>query len=90
MSNSHFLFSGTAGDSLSYHRGYPFSAKDQDNDSWGSNCVVEFKGVWWYKNCHASKKISVKNFNQTAVVIKSCREFLVATAATPWTTSIRN
>jgi len=45
------LFSGTAGDSLSPHRSYPFSSKDQDNDSHSSNCAVTFKGAWWYRSC---------------------------------------
>ncbi|XP_022809850.1 microfibril-associated glycoprotein 4-like, partial [Stylophora pistillata] len=46
--------SGTAGDSLSLHRGYFFSTKDQDNDSWGGHCAVTFKGAWWYEDCHHS------------------------------------
>ncbi|XP_022795050.1 microfibril-associated glycoprotein 4-like isoform X2 [Stylophora pistillata] len=47
-------YSGTAGNSLSGHRGLPFSTKDQDNDTWGKNCAVTFKGAWWYSHCHSS------------------------------------
>ena len=31
-----------------------FTTKDQDNDEYGSNCAVQFKGAWWYKKCHLS------------------------------------
>lgn len=47
-------YSGTAGDSLSPHRGKPFSTRDEDNDSWRSNCAVQYKGAWWYGSCHDS------------------------------------
>jgi len=47
-------YSGSAGDSLSYHNNRPFSTKDKDNDSWGSNCSTHYKGAWWYGSCHNS------------------------------------
>jgi len=46
---------GTAGDSLSYHRGFPFTTKDSDNDVLSSaNCAVYNKGGWWYNACYKS------------------------------------
>ncbi|XP_028406457.1 ryncolin-1-like [Dendronephthya gigantea] len=47
-------YSGTAGNSFSYHNGMAFSTKDSDNDKYNANCAVQFKGGWWYKHCHVS------------------------------------
>uniref|UniRef100_A0A8C1EHC1 Tenascin Ca n=1 Tax=Cyprinus carpio carpio TaxID=630221 RepID=A0A8C1EHC1_CYPCA len=45
-------YSGTAGDSLSYHQNRPFSTFDHDNDIAVTNCALSYKGAFWYKNCH--------------------------------------
>lgn len=44
----------SAGDSLSYHKDMPFSTTDQDNDMSAFSCATEYKGAWWYNDCHYS------------------------------------
>ena len=53
-------YSGTAGDSLSYHNRMAFTTYDQDNDEATSNCANSqsawsggrgYPGGWWYKEC---------------------------------------
>lgn len=41
-----------SGDSMRYHNGRPFSAKDKDPDPLGINCARAYMGGWWYKNCY--------------------------------------
>ncbi|CAL8354281.1 unnamed protein product [Arctogadus glacialis] len=45
-------FTGTAGDSMKYHNGRPFSTHDQDPDPLGIHCARAYMGGWWYKNCY--------------------------------------
>eukprot|EP00064_Thunnus_orientalis_P011648 superscaffoldBa00001700_g11679 len=45
-------YSGTAGDSLSYHNSRIFSTKDRDSAPFITRCAMSYRGGWWYKNCH--------------------------------------
>ncbi|KAM7420595.1 hypothetical protein PAMA_015023 [Pampus argenteus] len=45
-------YTGTAGDSMRYHNGRPFSARDKDPDPLGIYCARAYLGGWWYKNCY--------------------------------------
>uniref|UniRef100_A0A3B1KJ83 Tenascin XB n=1 Tax=Astyanax mexicanus TaxID=7994 RepID=A0A3B1KJ83_ASTMX len=45
-------YSGTAGDSMSYHNGCPFSTKDKDPNPLSIHCAKAYMGGWWYKNCY--------------------------------------
>ena len=44
-------YTGTAGDSLTYHNGMQFSTKDRDNDWHSGSCANGHHGAWWYKTC---------------------------------------
>ncbi|KAM4735254.1 uncharacterized protein tnxba [Anableps anableps] len=45
-------YTGTAGDSMRYHNGRPFSTRDKEQDPLRSHCAKDYVGGWWYKNCY--------------------------------------
>uniref|UniRef100_A0A3P9C6Z8 Fibrinogen C-terminal domain-containing protein n=1 Tax=Maylandia zebra TaxID=106582 RepID=A0A3P9C6Z8_9CICH len=45
-------YTGTAGDSMRYHNGRPFSTRDKNPDPMGIHCAKAYMGGWWYKNCY--------------------------------------
>ncbi|XP_067416737.1 angiopoietin-related protein 6 [Emydura macquarii macquarii] len=44
-------YRGSAGDSLAWHDGRPFSTLDRDHDAYSGNCAHYQKGGWWYNAC---------------------------------------
>lgn len=44
-------YSGTAGDSMVYHKDMFFSTRDRDNDQSSRHCAQVFNGAWWYRDC---------------------------------------
>ena len=47
-------YSGTAGDSLSYHNMMAFSTPDRDHDLSSIHCAHSSSSCWWYKSCYTS------------------------------------
>jgi hypothetical protein len=43
-----------SGDSMAFHNGQKFSAKDKDVDRIDAHCAQEYKGGWWYHGCHTA------------------------------------
>ena len=47
-------YSGTAGDSLTWHNHRPFLTKDHTGTGRPAPCPVKYKGDWWYYDCSHS------------------------------------
>ncbi|XP_049295178.1 microfibril-associated glycoprotein 4-like [Anopheles funestus] len=47
-------YTGTAGDSFSFHKDGLFSTYDQNNDKSTYNCGQLYVGAWWFKSCYDS------------------------------------
>ncbi|CAL8248784.1 unnamed protein product [Lota lota] len=56
-------YTGTAGDSMKYHNGRPFSTHDKDPDPLGIHCARAYMGGWWYKNCYKTNLNGLYNVN---------------------------
>ncbi|XP_068179859.1 tenascin-R [Antennarius striatus] len=56
-------YTGTAGDSMRYHNGRPFSTRDKDPDPLGIHCSRAYMGGWWYKNCYKTNLNGLHGIN---------------------------
>ena len=43
-----YTLNSTAGDSLFWHKGKPFSTKDNDNNKLFENAAQRYEGAWWF------------------------------------------
>ena len=56
-------YTGTAGDSLTYHKGMKFATQDKNN---GNGCATTYSGAWWYYSCYQSNLNGVYNYGTSS------------------------
>ncbi|XP_024865787.1 tenascin isoform X1 [Kryptolebias marmoratus] len=66
-------YSGTAGDSLTYHNDCAFTAKDRSPLLGLFRCAISYQGGWWYNNCHEANLNGLygNNYKHQGVIWKS-------------------
>ncbi|CAH1798464.1 unnamed protein product [Owenia fusiformis] len=65
-------YSGTAGNAFGGANGAMFSTYDQDNDSWGGNCALNYKGAMWHKACHAANPFGLYTYRRNCPSRAQC------------------
>jgi hypothetical protein len=65
-------YTGTAGDSLAYHKGSKFMTTGKDS---GSRCVRSFKGGWWYKDCYHTNLNGLYKYGSSDVTTANWKAF---------------
>ncbi|KAL2076980.1 hypothetical protein ACEWY4_027418 [Coilia grayii] len=65
-------YTGTAGDSMTYHNGRHFSTRDRDRSDIRF-CAMSYRGGWWYRNCHEANLNGLYNtaHNQEGIIWKT-------------------